>query len=84
MDLQTKFVFFTCAFALYVGIYVFRIIPLLQEHNEFNERKFWFNPFYIFQSAARYYEICRDRKMPLAWFHIYNINFMLWCLLLVF
>jgi hypothetical protein len=83
MELHAKLIFFICAFALYVSIYVFRIIPVLQDHNEFDERKFWVNPFYIFQSAARYYEICRKRKQPLAWFHIYQINFMLWCLLLL-
>jgi hypothetical protein len=83
MDFQTKFIFFTCAFALYVGIYVFRIMPLLQEHNEFSENKFWLNPIYIFESTARYYDICKNKKLPLAWFHFYQINFILWCLLIL-
>lgn len=84
MDFEAKFIFSVCAFSLYVAIYIVRIMPVLQENDEFNEHRFWFSFFYIFESAARYYEICKARNLPLGWFHVYQINFILWCLLLIF
>ncbi|MFO8128013.1 DUF1127 domain-containing protein, partial [Yoonia sp.] len=44
------------------------------ENDEFNEHRFWFSFFYIFESAARYYEICKARKLPLGWFHVYQFK----------
>jgi len=38
-------------------------MTVLQENDEFSEHRFWFNFFYIIESAARYYEkykrLCR-------------------------
>ena len=83
MEAQAKIIYFTSAFILYVGIYIFRIIPVLREHKAFSEDKFWFNPIYLFESTARYYDICKENKLSLTWFHIYQVNFILWCLLIL-